>query len=384
MQYKILKKYYLVDYDMNMDLLYNDLKQLLAEKFPSGTIDFASDERLLFYHQDLDYFVNDQFPGFTLYNLQLILRELDIPNFFCAVISNMPDYIKYTSLVRDTLRPDDLPIRAASIIDVDNVVLHMSDYIPISVNSIDQPFIVMSRLARFHRTFFMSKLFKNGLQNQGLVAYHNISADKDCYEIKNANLSSGPLNRPSFLTTIPFTRSNNETMLYQASNRQLVQDFQRDVFTYVNFNEDHNINDKSLSMHLQNNTLCRALVYVALETVVQYPKVFVSNISFKGIANKRPFVIFGVPGTLSYLKSLGFKTFDSWWDESYDQELNIEKRTDMIIQLLNTLTQYTIPQLSQMCSDMNSILDHNYNLLKNQIGLRHQQHLNDILTRRDL
>jgi hypothetical protein len=384
MQYKILKKYYLVDYDMNMDLLYNDLKQLLVEKFPSGVIDFAPDERLLFYHQDLDYFVNDQFPGFTLYNLQLILRELDIPNFFCAVISNIPDYNKYTSLVRDTLRPDDFPIRAASIIDVDDVVLRMPDYIPVSVNSIDRPFIVMSRLARFHRTFFMSKLFKNGLQNQGLVAYHNISADKDCYEIKNAALPPGPINRPSFLTTIPFTRSNNETMLYQASNRQLVQNFQRDVSTYINFDEDHNISDKSLSMHLQNNTLCRALVYVALETVVQYPKVFVSNISFKGIANKRPFIIFGVPGTLAYLKSLGFKTFDSWWDESYDQELNIEKRTDMIIQLLNTLTQYTIPQLSQMCSDMNSILDHNYNLLKNQIGLQHQQHLNDILTRRDL
>ena len=48
------------------------------------------------------------------------------------------------------------------------------------------------------------------------------------------------------------------------------------------------------------------------------PRLFISEKSFKPFAFKHAFVTFGSFGTLAYLRSLGFETFDHVVDESYD------------------------------------------------------------------
>ena len=54
----------------------------------------------------------------------------------------------------------------------------------------------------------------------------------------------------------------------------------------------------------------------------------------KPIIAKRPFVVFGSPGHLKALRKLGFKTFSSVIDESYDNEENREKRFQMVIRAM--------------------------------------------------
>ena len=46
-----------------------------------------------------------------------------------------------------------------------------------------------------------------------------------------------------------------------------------------------------------------------------------------------------------YLKKLGYKTFDKWWDESYDNELDLDIRLNMIIQILKDLSEKTEKEL---------------------------------------
>jgi len=46
---------------------------------------------------------------------------------------------------------------------------------------------------------------------------------------------------------------------------------------------------------------------------------FISEKTFKPIVAKQMFIIVGPKGTLQFLKNLGFKTFDNFIDESYDQ-----------------------------------------------------------------
>lgn len=53
------------------------------------------------------------------------------------------------------------------------------------------------------------------------------------------------------------------------------------------------------------------------ETMVN-SRLFVSEKSFKPLAFKHPFIINGTPGTLAYLRSLGFETFNHLIDETYD------------------------------------------------------------------
>jgi hypothetical protein len=83
------------------------------------------------------------------------------------------------------------------------------------------------------------------------------------------------------------------------------------------------------------------------------------------IKHKRPFVIVGQPRSLEYLKKLGFITFDQFWDESYDSELNHEVRFLKIFRLINYIDSFSIDELSVLYDQMQTILEHNYAVLHN-------------------
>ena len=113
-------------------------------------------------------------------------------------------------------------------------------------------------------------------------------------------------------------------------------------------------------MQFSDTVIQKALVYIGLETAAKYPTAFQSNISFKGISQKRPFIIFGSPGCIKLLKDQGFQTFDRWWDESYDDEQDLEKRLDMIIEIIKHLAELDVEKLHIMFEEMQSILEYNH------------------------
>jgi hypothetical protein len=77
---------------------------------------------------------------------------------------------------------------------------------------------------------------------------------------------------------------------------------------------------------------------MVVETMVE-DKLFISEKSFKPFAFKHPFITFGCPGTLQYLRDRGFKTFDHILDESYDSEPNIVKNVTPTVGSLNRLNK---------------------------------------------
>lgn len=359
--YKIIKKYNVAAYAHCMQSLYEELLIFLEEKFPDGQIQFDSTERIVFLIEDLDYFVDHDFPGFQLYNLQLILRELNISNFFCAVVSNIPDYDRYTKKIRDILRPDDVPMRAISLSSGTRFRNKSPSSKKIEIEKIEYPYIVLSRLSRFHRTVFMSKLFDSDLHTKGMVSYHNIDVSNDKVPFKEIKyFADRSFDHPTFLTTTPFTYANLENTIKNATNIKLVNDFKSRIPRYCNFEENTDISNKSTAMEFQNDSIQQALVYIALETTVKYPAPYHSEISFKSIAQKRPFVIFGAPGCIKLLKNQGFQTFDQWWDESYDDERDTEKRLDMIIKIIQYLTSIDMQKIKKMCKEMEPLLEYNY------------------------
>lgn len=77
-----------------------------------------------------------------------------------------------------------------------------------------------------------------------------------------------------------------------------------------------------------------------------------------------PFVIIGLPGTLSLLQDLGFITFGSIIDESYDNEVNDEKRLSMCLKEIDKLNSYNINELKNIYNNLMPILHHNYQTYK--------------------
>jgi len=65
---------------------------------------------------------------------------------------------------------------------------------------------------------------------------------------------------------------------------------------------------------------------MVIETSVD-DNLFISEKSFKPLAHRHAFMIYGTPGNLQHLKSLGFQTFDHLIDESYDHEHNTPSNT---------------------------------------------------------
>lgn len=84
---------------------------------------------------------------------------------------------------------------------------------------------------------------------------------------------------------------------------------------------------------------------------------------FQSIRYKTPFILVAPPYTLEYAKNYGFKTFDSFWDESYDRCENHEQRLLKIIKLINYINSLSLDQCQSLYYSMTDILEHNYSIL---------------------
>jgi hypothetical protein len=93
---------------------------------------------------------------------------------------------------------------------------------------------------------------------------------------------------------------------------------------------------------------------------------------WRPILARRPFIVMSNFEYLQNLRRLGFKTFNDYWDENYDDYCEGD-RIRMIEQVLKTISLWTVQELHNSLIDMQSILDHNYytfrNLTNQQIQL---------------
>ena len=87
----------------------------------------------------------------------------------------------------------------------------------------------------------------------------------------------------------------------------------------------------------------------------------------KPISTKTPFLILSTPGYLGYLKSLGFKTFDTLIDESYDKEEDTYSKVKKLIQVLDHIIDNGVKEFYEASQ---SILDHNFDNLCSISGKR--------------
>jgi hypothetical protein len=78
-------------------------------------------------------------------------------------------------------------------------------------------------------------------------------------------------------------------------------------------------------------------ISVVLETVVDDSKIHLTEKILRPIACGHPFLLAAGPGALSYLRSYGFQTFDSVFDESYDREPDTVKRLELIVSTMQQI-----------------------------------------------
>lgn len=112
------------------------------------------------------------------------------------------------------------------------------------------------------------------------------------------------------------------------------------------------------SLNIQAHLDC--FLNIVTETLIDGNSIFLSEKTYKPIYMCQPFIIFGNPHSLKKLKELGYKTFDKWWDESYDMELDINDRFKKIICILEEIAEWDMDKCFSIKQEMQDILIHNY------------------------
>ncbi len=96
-----------------------------------------------------------------------------------------------------------------------------------------------------------------------------------------------------------------------------------------------------------------------LETHFNNSTIFLTEKTFKPILNMQPFIIIGNPHSLKLLRELGYKTFDNYICEDYDDNDDDEARMHDVFSECFKLVSYPNDAHRKVTVDMVDILEHN-------------------------
>lgn len=87
--------------------------------------------------------------------------------------------------------------------------------------------------------------------------------------------------------------------------------------------------------------------------------IMITEKTFKAIVSQKPFMMLAPSGSLALLKKEGFKTFDSFIDESYDNTDDLDEKQDRVIAQIRKLSTLTDAEYFREIDNLNKITKHN-------------------------
>jgi len=184
--------------------------------------------------------------------------------------------------------------------------------------------------SRLHRPQLILNLIKSNLFEKGLVSLlHSDEFDEFC---------ENPI--------------NNEYKTHIGDKYPFVVDV-----------EDAEIVSSMHNFFTKKDMWLDAYFSIVSETSVDNTFTFITEKTIRPMIYYHPFIVWGNPNTLSYLRNLGFETFPEFFDESYDLILDNSKRLGVILENIKRLCELDISEIHLMYQSVKPKLLHNHNLL---------------------
>jgi hypothetical protein len=208
--------------------------------------------------------------------------------------------------------------------------------------NIEKHFLCFNNLTKLHRLWMFYELMNNiKLKNKSILSLNKNTTDKSFFEIVSS------INN---VEMIEYYKTYDSTTEYSYDTNNWLKDVQ----TGDSINID---------AHL------KTFVNIVTETLTQKDVVFITEKTYKPIYTCQPFIIVGNTYSLKKLKELGFKTFDKWWDESYDDEIDFEIKMNKIKKILEEIASWDLEKCMLIRNEMKEILIHNYNQMLDKTEL---------------
>ena len=207
--------------------------------------------------------------------------------------------------------------------------------------TLTKKYITFNRLTsgqRVYRSLLISELAKRNILEYGYVSYNDTCPDGGSY-------------RDNLLTSdlIPRTVADEAVKHIDTIDLPLRIDYKNQNY----------IPNQSFVLSAIEQTQ-ESFVYVVTETCYWDRKDHLTEKVFKPIVSQMPFIIVGPAHSLKYLRGYGFKTFDYWLDEGYDEIEDPFERMQAVTDLIEKICKYDIKDLEDMLREMRPTLDHNY------------------------
>ena len=197
-------------------------------------------------------------------------------------------------------------------------------------------FITFNRIInndRSYRIYFVSQLIEQGLLSHGQVSFNVTDNLFDDWQDETADPNSK----------------------LSANAKQHIKHYLTDISKLI---IDHPELPGSASADIPRGN--DAFWHIVTETVFYYDKLHLTEKIFKPIVSKQPFMLLAAPGNLAYLKSYGFKTFDSVIDESYDTIQDNDLRTEAVVKQLHWYCNLTPGEKTDIIQQLEPIIDYNF------------------------
>ena len=187
---------------------------------------------------------------------------------------------------------------------------------------------------RNYRLVFLAQLIENNLQDLGHISLNQVDTTK---KIK--------------------IELSDKKYLSAASKKLIYKNL---LPTPPKFIIDHKITTGKLSANDELDTLSLGLFHIVTETIFYENKLHLTEKIFKPIVARRPFLLLAAAGNLKYLKKYGFLTFDKWIDESYDDEIDPDKRILKVVGEIKRLSNLPKTELDKLYEERQPTLEHNF------------------------
>jgi hypothetical protein len=274
------------------------------------------EEQIVFMFGNTPYEYNRQIHKFTILGAKLSLQQAS------KTINDFPHHNRVLGYINDNVKETDL----------DNSIVRKQKFVCFN-RTLHRPHRVAMAYLAFKYNLVKDNTFSFltylGTRPEVIRKIKELVPDNDVEDIVD-----------SFMDKIPYEIDTKHLSMQEKESFQTV-----------------NSNNKELYLD--------TYIHIVSETQFDVcPTPFFSEKTWRPIINLQPFIYLGNYKALDHIKDLGFKTFDKWIDESYDNELDPYKRFQIIRKEIERFNRMDINDIHSMYFEMKDILIHNQNLIK--------------------
>jgi len=211
-------------------------------------------------------------------------------------------------------------------------------------------FLCYNRVIREYRLALIAMIYKMGLQDKGIISLG----------AKEVDIAFGGV-WPDYISDFIEDKKQNE--IVSDAVKKIKPLYPIDADSDIDANWIYKDGEKWGGAVGQwsnfSHQYKRIYFNIVTESCYNEDCIYMSEKIFKPISNLVPFIIVSTPFFLQKLREIGYKTFHPWINESYDEEVDNDKRFFMILDEIKRLCSMSKEEIHKWYYEMEDIFLYN-------------------------